>query len=165
MIKKSILSSFLIFISMVLIGMISSKFFLNNTAWFGNEVPELTANDIFLHNLKSNIINLLGIISFGFLTIVYLITNGFLLGVTISKGGMYIFFSKILPHGIFEVTSMILIASIGLLPIWIGIYKYKNLYINFSKKGVIKILKIITLSIILLFLAAIIEGAIISGGV
>lgn len=165
MIKKSILSSFLIFMIVVLIGIISSKLFLDNTVWFENEVAKLSATDIFLHNLKSNVINLLGIISFGFLTILYLVINGFILGVTIAKGGSYIFFTKILPHGIFEVASMILISSIGLLPIWIGIYKYKKIPINFNKKGVIKVFKIIVVSIILLLLAAIIEGSIISGGV
>ncbi|MGO5066905.1 stage II sporulation protein M [Clostridium sp. LCP25S3_F8] len=165
MLKKSILSSFLIFSIAVLVGIIMGNFYLNDISWFDNEVRQLSHLDIFSHNFKSNIMNIMGIISFGFLTIIYLIINGFILGVTICKGGFYIFLTKIVPHGIFEVSSMILISSIGLLPIWIGIYKYKNMPINLNKNVAIKILKVISLSIILLFLAAVIESNIISGGI
>lgn len=165
MLKKSILSSFLIFSIAVLVGIIMGNFYLNDISWFDNEVRQLSHLDIFSHNFKSNIMNIMGIISFGFLTIIYLIINGFILGVTIYKGGFYIFLTKIVPHGIFEVSSMILISSIGLLPIWIGIYKYKNMPINLNKNVAIKILKVISLSIILLFLAAVIESNIISGGI
>lgn len=165
MIKKSILLSSLIFSIAVLIGMIMGNFYLNDISWFNNGVKQLSCFDIFFHNFKSNIINLMGIVSFGFLTIIYLIINGFLLGVTIWKGGFYVFLNKIVPHGIFEISSMILISSIGLLPIWFGVYKYKDITINLSKNAAIIIFKMILFSIALLFLAAAIESKIISGGI
>ncbi|MBU3114771.1 stage II sporulation protein M [Clostridium lacusfryxellense] len=165
MIKKGILLSSSIYIMSILIGMILGSYLLNDISWFGNKGMQLSYSDIFFHNVKSNVINILGIVSFGFSTIVYLIINGVILGMTIYKGGFYVFLTKILPHGLFEISSMILISSIGLLPIWVGVYKYKSITINFNRNAIIKLFKILLLSIILLFLAAVIESIIMSGGI
>lgn len=165
MFKRGFLLGFLIYLITILIGIISNALYLKDIVWFANEGIQLSFNDIFLHNLQSNAINFLGIISFGCLTVLYLIINGFILGVTLSKCGLFLSLNRIAIHGIFEIIGILLISSIGLLPIWYGIYKYKNLPIDSSGIIIKKIFQVSLLAILQLFIAALIEGQIILGGI
>ncbi len=154
MIKKSIISGLVIYMSSIIFGMVLSRQ-LTDMQWFGREVMKISAGKLLAHNIISNCVSLLGLISFGIITIIYLIYNGIILGITMSKGSIYMIFTKILPHGVFEIVGTILIASIGLLPIWFVWHKYNNKDMNIDKY---KIFKIFGAALGLLLIAAIIEA-------
>ncbi len=129
-----------------------------------DNITSLTFLDIFLNNLRGIGINILGIFSFGVITIFYTIFNGLIHGIMIR-----VFFEnfsllntllKIVPHGIFEVPAIILSCHIGLFPIYIILNKFFNIFC-FKKSILLNTLKnLIFLDILLVFIAAIIESTI-----
>ncbi len=154
MIKKSVISSTVIYVSSIIFGMILSRQLID-MQWFGNEVMKISAKDLLIHNIISNCVSLLGLLSFGIITILYLIYNGIILGITMSKGSIYMIVTKILPHGVFEIAGTILIASIGLIPIWFVWHKYNNKDMNIDKY---KLFRVFGAALGLLLIAAIIEA-------
>ncbi|MFJ8457449.1 stage II sporulation protein M [Bacillus paramycoides] len=109
----------------------------------------------FFHNIVFILINILGIFCFGIPSILILIWNGILFGISIGfsyHNGMSILEIILrLSHGIFEIPSLLISASIGML----GFYFYSS---KNKKQLLILSIKLSFLSIILLFLASIFEA-------
>lgn len=156
MLRKSTYTGLGIYLGSVLFGIILSDY-MNDTVWFEDSVQQLEAMNIFIHNIISNSILLLGVLSFGIITVIYLIYNGMLLGITAAKGGVYMVVTKILPHGIFEIASTSLFSAVGLLPVFFIWYKYNKINIDVTKRKVVRTLIVATL---LLLVASIIESLI-----
>ncbi|PHA07908.1 stage II sporulation protein M [Bacillus toyonensis] len=108
---------------------------------------------IFMNNIKIDILVISGIFLLCLPTILLLFMNGFWIGATIKaslSSGLsikYIILS-ILPHGILEIPILILAAYIGMQ----GIYFYQS-----KNKDYKKIVRIIILTIVLGFIASMIE--------
>jgi stage II sporulation protein M len=116
---------------------------------------------IFMNNTRAAFMAMISGIAFGIITILILITNGYLLGfvarITVNAGRAPILLG-LLPYGIFELTAIFLSAAIGLR------YGY-DLILNTNQFG--KIFKtgikvFIFIIVPILLLAAIIEGIMIA---
>ncbi|MDN4638059.1 MULTISPECIES: stage II sporulation protein M [Bacillus] len=115
---------------------------------------ELTI-DLFVNNITVCLFLISGVFLFSIPTVFLLLLNGFFLGIGVKSLMMLglngtNLFMKLLPHGILEIPAFLLSASIGFLGL--------TFYFNSPKKYLKKILKPLILVVILVFMAAIIEG-------
>ncbi len=129
---------------------------------FNNET--LSFHYIFVNNLK--VVLLLsfgGVLTFGGLTFLNLIFNGTNLGTlfyeSLLLGELKVFFFLIIPHGIFEIPGLIIAGTAGfkipyeLLRFALG--KKKEII---SEEDAKEFFKLVGISIILIFIAAVIES-------
>lgn len=162
---KSMLFSTLLFFISILIGL-----------YFKNELKDIIYTNLKIDNLNIGIISIfsnnfkvcltniiLGILSLGLYNIFSLFTNGILLGLTFSvaidKYSLYLAIIRIVPHGIFEIPSIIISNAFGFL-VLILIYKKLNKQ-EYNIKAIINnCIKLIIIIIFLLIISAIIEGVI-----
>lgn len=164
--RKIIISSFTTYI----IGFVVS-FFINielvnsnnlNTTQFLEELQQMQNYDLWLRILKNNTyvitLNILGGFSFGILTFVNTIYNGFILGYLINnllnKIDNTFIFNHLTPH-LIEVFAIILSCYLGYK---LGLYIFQYLF----KKGEIKILKsdyfIFIICFLIIFISSILEA-------
>lgn len=183
--KKIILISSLIFITAILIGFIFTFFNLSSSLWFipksmtegfiesaesgfsGAGIDEfslLSSESIITNNISVCALSFVFGIFFGIPVFSILFSNGAILGSAVAifaqKGSLYLFFSLIIPHGVFELTAIFLSGAAGLI-IARGLikktpYTRKVCLINETKKAGI----LMTGTVILLLCAGLIEGLI-----
>ncbi|MEK5323012.1 stage II sporulation protein M [Aeribacillus sp. FSL M8-0254] len=120
--------------------------------------------DLLFNNIKASLVIASGLLSLGIPTVIFLITNGLIVGSSIQQQlelGLSIssIFVKLIPHGIFEIPAILISGIIGLKGVSIIIEYFRT---SLSAKQLIKqtLFEIALLtSIILIFLtlAAIIE--------
>ncbi|WP_462413177.1 stage II sporulation protein M [Neobacillus sp. Marseille-QA0830] len=117
---------------------------------------------ILVNNMTLSFLLFLGILSLGLVNIGLAILNGFTIGSVFSYGvnhwGIFDSLLKIVPHGIFEIPSMIISISVGFLPILLMIQmgRSKN---RINVKFYIKYIFFALLAVCLLnILAALIEA-------
>ncbi len=83
---------------------------------------------IFLNNYLSTLLALLIGLAFGLGPVLFLVVNGFAMGILISfasaKVGLYKIGLAIVPHGIFEVPALLIASSYGL---WWGVKNYRRI--------------------------------------
>ncbi|MBZ4226406.1 stage II sporulation protein M [Bacillus wiedmannii] len=128
---------------------------------FENEKFTAGTIDIFLNNLTVCLIFIIGILSFGMISLFLLFINGVYLGAAlnyyIKHNSLEEMLRIFIPHAIFEIPAIILSASMGFLLILFVIekgYGRQNLSIKFY---LMYILKCTIIVIILLGIAAFIE--------
>lgn len=119
---------------------------------------------LFKNNLIASLLIMLGFFCFGFMTVVYLISNGLIVGLAIKQQLLIGYsigniLSKIIPHGIFEIPACILAGAIGLEGIALLLrFHFRNeSLINLMKQCLINIINILIWIVILLGLASYIE--------
>ena len=130
-----------------------------------------SAVELFVHNEMSGIVTYLGSVFFGIFAVVSVCSNAFTLGIlgnifakVLPNGGMmYIFY--LIPHGIFEITAMILESSAGIL-LFLFIWKFIKAFRGSSareafdeaKKPLLQSLALMVIALVLLIIAAPIEA-------
>ncbi|MED0702324.1 MULTISPECIES: stage II sporulation protein M [Aeribacillus] len=129
-----------------------------------NYIQASDVENLLFNNIKASLVIASGLLSLGISTVIFLITNGLIVGSSIQQQlelGLSIssIFVKLIPHGIFEIPAILISGIIGLKGVSIIIEYFRT---SLSAKQLIKqTLFEITLltSIILIFLtlAAIIE--------
>lgn len=165
--KRILTFSAILFFATVFISILSGYIYPNFASYlmkmklFGNG-PE-TALQLFYHNSQNAILMYFGGIV-GIISAIFIILNGFLfgefLGYYIQTGiiNAGIFLIYILPHGIFEFTSIIIACAAGfrLTTLIIGIINKKSINEHYWKLK--DSIALIVIAIILLFIAANIEA-------
>ncbi len=126
------------------------------------EINEVVWFSIFKHNFFMLTPVLLGVFTLGFISIIYLVLQGYLLGVSIYSIAHDLSFLTIIKytliHGIFEVVAISLVASFSIKPGYIvinSIFRSKN-FIN--KQDLLDMLCLLILYVVFLFSASIVEG-------
>lgn len=146
--KKLILIFYILFIASFIIswmfsdGMVDT--FLNSvtasTGGGGNET--VTAMELFIHNEWGGIVTYIASIFFGIASVLILIYNGFnlaLQGILLSsflKKGAIQYIVYLIPHGIFEITAMVIQSVAGIL-LFMFIWRVIKSFIK-SEKNVFK---------------------------
>lgn len=140
--------SILLFIAASIAGFLSSSIFpqIPERVWesFDQTAEQLLSFNsielfffIFINNsLKVIAATFLGFF-FGFISLIFLLTNGFIVGLvaftSTQSSGLAEFWLGILPHGIFEVPALILGTAAGL---YLGDLLYRRVF--FKEKGELK---------------------------
>ena len=92
---------------------------------------QLTTNSLYINNLQATLIIFLGSFLLGIFGIIAIITNALLIGyfaaLYSTNGQTLVFILLIIPHGIFEIPSLILASSAGLITLKFLINFLKNL--------------------------------------
>jgi len=122
---------------------------------------------IFTNNLLVILIlGFSGFFTLGYLPLIVLFFNGFLIGmifhqIAIAEGQMIPFILGILPHGIFEIPAILLAGAFGLRLglLWL-MPKSKGKRIHTLNQSVIETIKVMGVVFVLLVIAAFIEGGI-----
>ncbi|MDG5790186.1 stage II sporulation protein M [Evansella sp. AB-P1] len=135
-----------------------------NTAPNESTYQEIVWYEIFIHNFMILIPIIIGIISLGFISFLYICFQGNLLGSSIF------FLSKELPvslimkytifHGIFEMLAVIIVGTLALKPLFVI---FGHIFFNkpfFKRKDIKEMIVLFILFILLLLVAALIEGLI-----
>jgi len=120
-----------------------------------------TATDIFINNIQAWIWLLTGILTLGLITLLSLLMNGVVLGTTI-KSATYVLspLDVILrgaTHGVVEILAIICIGAVGFQSLRITVDSIRGKEIK-VKDELRKMIILSLVSIILLFIAAVIEG-------
>lgn len=118
---------------------------------------------IFFHNLKIAGILFLSGFLFGALPIIIIFTNGFVIGLLMTKftieEGILLILSGTLPHGIFEIPAILLAGSLGL---YFGVSLFKRLFtqkqVAIKKIFFFSMQKFIIIVVPFLLLSALIES-------
>ncbi len=80
--------------------------------------PALLSWQIFFNNLKVCLILFMGGITFGALTLIILVSNGYVIGgiaeVMLRGYDVSLFAASIVPHGIFEIAALLMSSALGL---------------------------------------------------
>lgn len=159
---KYIYLSVFFFITGLIIGLIYLNDSLSNiiitesnNSIVSNLKNELTFVNIFSSNIKVVLINILGGLSFGVLTFLNLIYNGIVMAYLLKV--IYMIDTKLylvlLPHS-FEIIGFIIAGVVG---IELGAFLFHYIFLGKKKLNTIKIYKKITLSILIIFISALIE--------
>ncbi|MGH0945268.1 stage II sporulation protein M [Bacillus mycoides] len=115
--RRIILASIIIYILGIILGLVFSDILQTDPPTKG-----IKANLGFLHftyhNLLANILTCFSFFTFGIFTIVLIIYNGFLIGISsihsIEQGHNLLYvICALLPHGIFEIPAFIFAGAIG----------------------------------------------------
>lgn len=173
--KKFFIISVIIFVASIVIGAIFSE----NFETFANEIirqmlNEISMNsisegalDLFLNNITASIIMLLSGLLFSIFSVFAMILNGILIGYVFTLIDPVVFFVGTLPHGIFELTALMLSLTGAFILTKIEIKVIKALFRKNLKSEMenIKIdlkdvLFTFIVSFVLIVIAAIIEAAI-----
>ncbi|MCY8592712.1 stage II sporulation protein M [Bacillus haynesii] len=140
---------------------------------FNNILPSLSQDNVqnitvlgyFTHNFAANLFLIFSMFTFGILTSILLILNGFLVGLSslhsITDHGNDVLFilTALVPHGIFEIPAMILSGALGFKLLDYVYMKIRG--INFSKKQfLLDFLYFVIILFLLTLLAAVIEALI-----
>ncbi|GFZ34046.1 hypothetical protein CSC2_45720 [Clostridium zeae] len=156
MLKKLVCVSSTIYLLAMLLGIILYN--LDGSFFSFESSPKfMSAKELILHNSSALVFSISGLITFSITTVLYLIVNGIILGLSLAHCTVYEFFTKIIPHGMFEIPAMVLASSIGLIPLYIIYCKVK---LKTNKLDIQKILIVLITSFILMFIAGIIESMI-----
>ncbi len=123
-----------------------------------------TVIQILLNNFEVELsLLVLGAVTLGIYSFLVTILNGFILGFSISNipsgKAIEVLIKHLLPHFVFETTSFFLASTIGLAGI-VTLLVYILTDQSVSRNCMLKIRNIIVLSVILLIVAAVIEGSI-----
>ncbi len=111
---------------------------------------------IFLNNSKTAAIAMLGGIVFGIVPWIIVLFNGFMVGsvstIAYEAGGKGIpqIILLLIPHGVIEIPAILLAATAGIL-------FYRNVRRGYSKEGFKLSLKLLGISVVMLFIAALVE--------
>ncbi len=173
--KILILLSATIFIVSILIGAI----FHNTFQAFATEIikkmiEEIPLNSVsesaiglFMNNVKANLIIIFGGLFFSILSTFSMIVNGILIGYVFTLTNPLVFFVGIAPHGIFELTGIVLSLTGAFIITKMEIRIIQALFrrnlrneLENVKISVMDLIFTIIVSIILIIIAAIIEAAI-----
>ncbi|NJE26400.1 stage II sporulation protein M [Thermococcus sp. MV5] len=165
--KTSTTCSVFFFIFGIILGVFSASRHDYSTYFgfdpFDNSSPGILF--FFAHNIKVALLLWAGSITFGITTVLNLITNGFILGsaikTTANQIGLKNTLLLILPHGIFEIPALVIAGVAGFkIP-------YELLRFALGKKNEIiseedakEFFKLVGISILLIFIAAIVEAKI-----
>ena len=128
----------------------------------GDWVAPIMSSVIMVNNIRVSVLAFCLGLTCGIGTVYVLMTNGFMLGslaaVFTSRGESLVFWSLILPHGIWELTAIFIAGGAGLKLgyslIRPGVYRRQDALLRASRS----ITGLITLVVILLIAAGIIEG-------
>lgn len=163
LIIKPIIISFVVFVVAFFIGI-----YLNDVL-FPYMSEDMTLNRIgFLPILKNNflvcLLNIvLGIITFGIYGVISNIYNGVLLGITAgvatTKFGLRVALLRLIPHAIFEIPTIIISTAYGIMTVYLIIRLVKKEKVDF-KKLINQYLLVFVIMIILIILAAVVEGTV-----
>lgn len=92
---------------------------------------QLTTNSLYINNLQSTLLIFLGSFLLGIMGIIAIITNALLIGyfaaIYYANGQMLTYILLIVPHGIFEIPSLIFASSAGFITLKFLINFLKNL--------------------------------------
>jgi stage II sporulation protein M len=126
-VDKIILTSYIIAIIILILSFIGG---FNTEDDFVKTEITYTFTSILFNNLSVSILFFLGIFSFGAINIGLAILNGFTIGSIFSYGvthlGIWDSLLKIIPHGIFEIPSIIISISVGFIPMLLIIKRSKT---------------------------------------
>ncbi|AAB98796.1 TPA: stage II sporulation protein M [Methanocaldococcus jannaschii] len=130
-----------------------------------NYIPNIQFNfpSILTNNLKVIFLMLAGSITFGLSTFINLIFNGFNVGVLIgsislTNEPLKLITALILPHGIFEISAMLISAVAGFkIPYKVTLYLLDKKEKPLTEEDIKDFLKLSLISIILIVIAAFIE--------
>jgi stage II sporulation protein M len=165
----SIISLFFVF---VLIGFFVpiSKEMMNFILEYVKQILEQTKDMsmlrlmsfIFLNNLQASFLGLILGFFFGIFPVFFAIFNGYILGIvaslTVNQEGVSSLLN-LFPHGIFELPAVFISLGIGLK---LGAFIFQKNKKEFFKKNILNSIKVFLFVVLpLLFIAAIIEGALI----
>lgn len=127
----------------------------------GMSYAELTSF-IFFNNLQSSFFGMIFGVVFGIFSVMTIVSNGYLLGFVSSSTAQsegFLILWRLFPHGIFELTALIISMGLGLK---IGTFIFQKKKMEFLKNYLWNSLRVFLFVIIpLLFIAAIIEGSLI----
>ncbi|NJE26392.1 stage II sporulation protein M [Thermococcus sp. MV5] len=157
--------SILFFIFGIILGVFSASHYDYSTYFgfdpFDNSNPDFLF--FFKHNVKIIFLLCSGSVTFGIITLLNLINNGFILGLAVKTTSTQIGLKNtlllILPHGVFEIPGLIIAGTAGFkLP-------YELLRFALGKKNEIineedakEFFKLVGISIVLIFIAAVVES-------
>jgi stage II sporulation protein M len=130
--------------------------------WIANESPTMIMLFIFVNNTLNSLFAMLLGIFFGIWPIIFIIVNGFFIGVvvfsSVQEYSILVVLSALLPHGIIELPMIFISASMGLR---LGVLAFQKIFrikeIKFKYELFSAIRFFATVIVPLLFIAAIIE--------
>lgn len=137
--KKIILTVTIIFVASLIIGFLFIdylKVYMNPVVnIFQQKIQsgqvQLTTSSLYLNNLQSSLLIFIGSFLLGVFGILALIVNALLIGyfgaIYYLNGNFSVFLLLLLPHGIFELTSLILASSAGFITLKFLINFIRNL--------------------------------------
>ena len=138
--------------------------FEESYGWLAEESPTMIMLFIFKNNTIISFLAMLGGIFFGILPVIFILVNGFFIGVvvfsSVQEYGILVVLSALLPHGIIELPMIFISASIGLR---LGVLAFQKIFnrkekeIRFKYELFSAIRFFVTVIVPLLFIAAIIE--------
>jgi len=138
--------------------------FEESYGWLAEESPTMIMLFIFKNNTIVSLLAMLGGIFFGILPVIFILVNGFFIGVvvfsSVQEYGILVVLSALLPHGIIELPMIFISASIGLR---LGVLAFQKIFnrkekeIRFKYELFSAIRFFVTVIVPLLFIAAIIE--------
>ena len=138
--------------------------FEESYGWIADESPTMVLLFIFANNTINSFIAMLLGTFFGIWPVIFIIVNGFFIGVvvfsSVQEYGILVVLSALLPHGIIELPMIFISASIGLrlgVLAFQKIFKIEEKEIRFKYELFSAIRFFVTVIVPLLFIAAIIE--------
>jgi len=177
-VKSLILCSFLIFLVGCMFGFSILGYYKNHPSINFSFTPILghRTNEsihafkyIFVKNLKVILlISFGGVLTFGGVTILNLIINGMPLGISLHSawnlrhlGELKAFFLLIFPHGVFEIPALIIAGAAGFkIPYELLRFALGKKEEIISEEDAKEFFKLVAVSIVLIFIAALIESTI-----
>ncbi len=144
------------------------RFFSQFRGYIDNPVMFMLV--LLANNAGKSLAAMLGGFFFGIIPILFIFVNGFIVGLVVSlvepKMGPAIVLLAILPHGIFEITAVIIACSYG---VWLGVRFYHSLFrgeefVPYLKKALSVYFKIVfPLLVVAAFVEAFITPIIVGG--
>lgn len=136
----------------------------NTDVAFSEDDTKYSFTAIFINNTSLTLVLFLGVLSFGVINVFLATLNGFGFGTTLAYGfkewGMWDSLLKIVPHGMFEIPSLLISTSVGLIPLLLIIKKGKSKE-EINVKHYLKYVGLVLLlAIILNVLGALVEAKI-----
>ena len=132
--------------------------------WLAEESPIMIMLFIFKNNTIVSLLAMLGGIFFGILPVIFILVNGYFIGVvvfsSVQEYGILVVLFALLPHGIIELPMIFISASMGLrlgVLAFQKIFRIKEEEIRFKYELFSAIRFFVTVIVPLLFIAAIIE--------
>lgn len=132
----------------------------NGTTYYNNTVPKTGTFDLFLHNVISDLLVIIGGLFFSIISVLAIIYNAIIIGTPF--GSDFTFYSvTILPHGIIEYTAAIfsLACAFNITKMELKMIRNRNVRDTLaeSKRELKDILIMIVIVVVLLAIAAVIE--------
>ena len=173
--KKFLLSALIIFLVPFFVGIIHGYLlvgddygYISNAIYTGLQsgqhpmsFPEFSSIDLFIHNFFADLLVIFGGFLFSIISVIFVVYNGYAIGVPF--GTDFIFAAtSIIPHSIIEYPAAIFALAAAFNITWLEIKMIKNR----SFKSVLEenkivlndILTMFVIMVVLLFIAALIEG-------